>query len=141
MHPLLAFILHCKSSSPTYAPPANREPTIAFPPSYRRRKQEHPLPPEAWADAGTLRSRVYTVKSGEGDTAKTRKPAYCDRVMVHSLAGLESQVCRYRCCMGCATIGAGVGERPLTPQAAWCSWRLSRTARSRAAIAVGRRVI
>ena len=64
---------------------------VAFRPSYRRRRR---VPaPGAFASADTLRSECYTINSGQpDDTVKTRKPSYCDRVLVHSLDGLEAEL-------------------------------------------------
>lgn len=64
---------------------------IAFPPSYRRRRE---LPSAgAFTSEEQLRAECYSIKTGAAhDTAKTRKPAWCDRVLFHSLAGLEEEL-------------------------------------------------
>jgi len=68
-----------------------REGAIAFPPSYRRRRV---LPSAgAFASEDTLRAECYSINTGApGDKAKTRKPGWCDRVLSHSLDGLEGQL-------------------------------------------------
>ncbi len=64
---------------------------IAFAPSYRRRRE---LPSAgAFTCEDQLRAECYSINTGAAhDTVKTRKPAWCDRVLFHSLAGLEQEL-------------------------------------------------
>eukprot|EP01043_Picozoa_sp_COSAG02_P051058 COSAG02_NODE_5325_length_4437_cov_3.655832_1_plen_998_part_00 len=68
-----------------------QEGRIAFPPSYRRRRE---LPSAgAFNSEDRLRAECYSINTGVAhDTVKTRKPAWCDRVLFHSLAGREQEL-------------------------------------------------
>lgn len=67
------------------------EPAVSFPPSYRRRRV---LPSAgAFTTAETVRAECYSINTGAADDkVKTRKPSWCDRVLTHSLVGLEEEL-------------------------------------------------